>query len=146
MLCEFETPFPALGSWCTGEGRLHQRPGRRYAEIREMRLRRTFASLFSTDSPVVTKLQVGTIPGDGRFDLDRRGAPRKRGGAIISPPAVPAPRGRFAPNNRAAALLRFAAALAGSRGASCAGPWSAHAAGMVPRHIQGDDQWQLSAL
>lgn len=37
-----------------------------------------------------------TIPGDGRFDLDRRGAPQKCGGAIISPPAVPAPRGRFA--------------------------------------------------
>src|SRR3546814_18019963 len=51
------------------------------------------------------------IPGDGRFDLDRRGVPRKCGGASISPPAVPAPRGRFAANNHAAALLRFAAAL-----------------------------------
>jgi hypothetical protein len=48
-----------------------------------------------------------TIPGDGRDDLDRRGAPQKCGGTIISPPAVPAPRGRFASNNRAAALLRL---------------------------------------
>jgi hypothetical protein len=34
----------------------------------------------------------------------------------------------------------------GSRGASYAGLWSAHAAGMVPRYIEGDDQWQQSAL
>jgi hypothetical protein len=45
---------------------------------------------------IVIPIESKIIPGDGRVDLDRRGAPRKSGGAIISPPAAPAPRGRFA--------------------------------------------------
>lgn len=101
----------------------------------------------STPAALSSRTQARTIPGDGRVDLDRRGAPRKCGGAIISPRVCHALLAAAAlSNNRAAALLRCAAALRGSRGASCAGLWSAHVAGMVPRQFQGDDQWQLSAL
>ncbi|MFN3817534.1 hypothetical protein [Blastomonas sp.] len=96
---------------------------------------------------IIVRIEPKTIPVDGRVDLDRRGDPRKSGGAIISPRVCHALLAAASlQNNRVAALLRFAAALAGSRIASCAGPWSAHVAGMVPRQFEGDDQWQLLAL
>lgn len=100
----------------------------------------------SSSAALTSQTRPTTIPGDGRSTWTGT-ALRESAAAQLFPRVLRALLAVAAlSNNRAAALLRFAAALTGSRGASCAGLWSAHVAGMVPRQFKGDDQWQLSAL
>jgi hypothetical protein len=99
-----------------------------------------------TERPVPSFCTTAPSPATG--DLTWTGAaPRESATARLCPRVLRTLLAAAAlSNNRAAALLRFAAALAGSRGALCAGLRSAHAAGMVPRFSEGEDPWQLSAL
>lgn len=134
---------PQVGDISTLCGRLMPTAGS------DRRYRRIPTNSWFRSRIAISRLQTGHPqhhPRRRASDLDRRGAPRNGRRAIMSPRALRAPRGRLAPNNRPPPVLRLRCGPSGARGASCAGLWSAHAAGMVSRQQSGDEQWQQSAL
>ena len=99
------------------------------ASFRIARLNTLFPQVPCQHKPRVHPLLLrcrDRLPAPRAHDLGRAATPRNHRGELISPPALPAPRGRFASNQSAPPVLRLTLRPEGSRGRLEPSLWSAH--------------------